>query len=37
MKKIERIKNQTIFARESAYAAKIQSVSQQPEQDVTLF
>ena len=37
MKKIERIKNQTIFDRESAYAAKIQSVKQQPEEDVTLF
>ena len=37
MKKIERIKNQTIFARESAYAAKIQSVKQRPEEDVTLF
>lgn len=37
MKKIERLKNQTIFERESAYAAKIQSVKQQPEDDVTLF
>jgi chemotaxis protein CheD len=37
MKKIERIKNQTIFDRESAYAAKIQSVKQQPEEDATLF
>ena len=37
MKKIERIKNQTIFDRESAYAAKIQSLKQQPEEDVTLF
>ena len=37
MKKIERIKNQTIFDRESAYAAKIQSVKQRPEEDVTLF
>ena len=37
MKKIERIKNQTIFDRESAYAAKIQSVKQQPQDNVTLF
>lgn len=37
MKKIERIKNQTIFDRESAYAAKIQNVKEQPEEDVTLF
>ena len=37
MKKIERIKNQTIFTRESEYAAKIRSVKQQPEEDVTLF
>lgn len=37
MKKIERIKNQTIFDRESAYAAKIQIVKQQQEEDVTLF
>ena len=37
MKKIERLKNQTIFSRESEYAAKIQSVKQRPEEDVTLF
>ncbi len=37
MKKIERVKNETIFNRESEYAAKITSVKQQPEEDVTLF
>lgn len=37
MKKIERLKNQTIYDRESQYAAKITSVKQQPEEDVTLF
>mgnify|MGYP001457294780 CR=1 FL=1 len=37
MKKIERLKNQTIYDRESEYAAKITSVKQQTEEDVTLF
>ena len=37
MKKLERLKNKTIFERESEYAAKITSVKQQPEKDVTLF
>lgn len=37
MKKIERIKNNTIVARELEYAAKISSVKQQAEEDVTLF
>jgi chemotaxis protein CheD len=37
MKKIERLKNQTIYDRESEYAAKITTVKQQPEEYVTLF
>jgi len=37
MKKIERIKNQTIYERETQYAAKITQVKQQPAEDVTLF
>lgn len=37
MKKIERLKNQTIFERESEYAAKMKLVKQQPAEDVTLF
>jgi len=37
IKKIERVKNRTIFDREAQYAEKIQSVKQQPEADVTLF
>ena len=37
MKKIERIKNQTIQERENAYAAKIKQREQQPVEDVTLF
>jgi chemotaxis protein CheD len=37
MKKIERIKNRTIFARESEYAEKIKQREQQPAEDVTLF
>jgi chemotaxis protein CheD len=37
MKKIERIKNQTIFDRENEYVAKIKQREQQPMEDVTLF
>jgi hypothetical protein len=37
MKKIERIKNLTIFERENEYAAKIKQRAQQPVEDVTLF
>jgi len=37
MKKIERIKNNTIMDRETEYAAKITQVKQQPVEDVTLF
>lgn len=37
MKKIERVKNQTIFERENEYAAKIKQREQQPVEDVTLF
>ena len=37
MKKIERIKNRTIFDRESEYAAKIKQREKQPAEDVTLF
>ena len=37
LKKIERLKNQTIYEREAKYAATVQSASQQPEEDVTLF
>jgi chemotaxis protein CheD len=37
MKKIERIKNRTIFERELEYAAKIKNVKKQAEEDVTLF
>ncbi len=37
MKKIERIKNNTIVARELEYAATISGVKQQAEEDVTLF
>ncbi|MBI5672668.1 MAG: chemoreceptor glutamine deamidase CheD [Nitrospirae bacterium] len=37
MKKIERLKNQTIVARESDYASKIQAVERSVEEDVTLF
>ncbi|MEI8014442.1 MAG: chemoreceptor glutamine deamidase CheD [Nitrospira sp.] len=37
MKKIERVKNQTIFERENEYAARIKQREQQPVEDVTLF
>lgn len=37
MKKIERLKNRTIFERESDYAGKIRLVKQEPGEDVTLF
>lgn len=37
MKRIERVKNKTIFDRELEYAAKIKSVKQQAEEGVTLF
>ncbi len=37
MKKIERVKNNTIATRESEYAAKITQVKQEPVEDVTLF
>ena len=37
MKKIERVKNRTIFERENQYAEKIQQREQQPTEDVTLF
>jgi chemotaxis protein CheD len=37
VKKIERLKNRTIFDRESEYASKIQARKQEPVEDVTLF
>jgi chemotaxis protein CheD len=37
LKKIERVKNRTIFERENAYAARIQQREQQLGDDVTLF
>ena len=37
MKKIERVKNRTIFERESKYAETIKQREQQPVEDVTLF
>jgi hypothetical protein len=37
MKKIERLKNRTIYDRELEYAAKIANVKKQAEEDVTLF
>jgi chemotaxis protein CheD len=37
MKKIEHVKNQTIFERENEYAEKIKQREQQPVEDVTLF
>jgi chemotaxis protein CheD len=37
MKKLERLKNKTIFERENEYAAKIKQREQQPVEDVTLF
>lgn len=37
MKKIEHVKNQTIFERENEYASKIKQREQQPVEDVTLF
>ena len=37
MKKIEHVKNRTIFERESEYAAKIKQREQQSVEDVTLF
>ena len=37
MKRIERVKNRTIFERENQYAEKIQQREQQPAEDVTLF
>ncbi len=37
LKKIERIKNRTIFERENEYATRIQQREQQPAEDVTLF
>jgi chemotaxis protein CheD len=37
LKKIERLKNRTIADRETEYAAKMRSVTQQPAEDVTLF
>lgn len=37
LKRIERVKNQTIFERENQYAEKIQQREQQPAEDVTLF
>ncbi|MEC4889554.1 MAG: chemoreceptor glutamine deamidase CheD [Nitrospira sp.] len=37
MKKIERVKNKTIFERETEYAAQIKQIKQQPAEDVTLF
>jgi chemotaxis protein CheD len=37
MKKIEQVKNRTIFDRELEYAAKITNVEKQAEEDVTLF
>ena len=37
MKKLERLKNKTIFERENEYAGKIKQREQQPVEDVTLF
>lgn len=37
MKKIEHVKNRTIFEREREYATKIKQKEQQPVEDVTLF
>jgi chemotaxis protein CheD len=37
MKKLERLKNRTIFDRENEYASQIVQQKQQPEEDVTLF
>ena len=37
LRKIERIKNQTIQERENIYAEKIKQREQQPVEDVTLF
>ena len=37
LKKIERLKNLTIFERENEYAEKIKQRAQQPVEDVTLF
>jgi chemotaxis protein CheD len=37
MKRIERVKNQTIFERENEYAARIKQREQQAVEDVTLF
>ena len=37
MKRIERVKNQTIQERENEYAARIKQREQQPVEDVTLF
>jgi chemotaxis protein CheD len=37
MKRIERVKNRTIFERENQYAAQIKQREQQPAEDVTLF
>ena len=37
MKKIERVKNRTIFERENQYAGQIKQREQQPVEDVTLF
>ncbi|NWF72650.1 MAG: chemoreceptor glutamine deamidase CheD [Nitrospirae bacterium] len=37
MKKIERLKNQTIYDRELEYAAKIKNMKLQTEEDATLF
>jgi chemotaxis protein CheD len=37
MKRIERLKNQTIVARESDYASKIQAIARPVEEDMTLF
>ena len=37
MKKLERLKNRTIFDRENEYASQIVQQKQQPAEDVTLF
>jgi chemotaxis protein CheD len=37
LKKIERLKNRTIADRETEYAEKMRSMTQQPAEDVTLF
>jgi chemotaxis protein CheD len=37
MKKLERLKNKTIFERENEYASKIKQREQEPVEDVTLF